>query len=65
MHDAVVVDFLEPPREADHELLDLPQRELPRALVDPAVQLSRREQLQDDVQGVVGLEHALQFDGVW
>ena len=43
VHDAVIVDLLEPPREADHELLDLPQRELPLAPVDPAVQLPRRE----------------------
>lgn len=62
MHDPIIVDLLQSPRQTDHELLHLSQAELSLPLVDAAVQLARGEQLQDDIQRVIGLEDTLQFD---
>jgi hypothetical protein len=64
VHDAVVVHLLEANRHPPHELLDLVGSKHCFPLVDAAVELSVGQQLEDDVDGVVGLEDSFALDDV-
>ena len=64
VHDLVLVHFVEALCHAPHKCLNLFLGEAGHPLVDPAVELSVSQQLEDDVDGVLALENGLQLHDV-
>lgn len=65
MHDPVVMHFLQAERHSLDELLDLFRGKHGLFLIDPVVELPMGEQLEDDVDGVIGFENSLAFNDVF
>lgn len=65
MHDPVIMHFFETKGHSIDELLYLVRGEDGLFLIDAVMKLPVREQLEDDVDGVVGLEDSLTFNDVF
>ena len=64
VHDLILVHLVEALGHAPHKRLNLLLGEAGHPLVDPAVELSVSQQLEDDVDGVLALENGLQLHDV-